>query len=111
MAGDDPRRLARELAVHSGWRKMVNINPKLIPETRDLGFMLYDLNFSDPENITPVFFRAEFFQGVVMVPRGEVMGSSNDYLSAVWLLFKRCMVIITARRRNLLKTSPPLDGV
>lgn len=33
--------------------------------TRDLGFMLYDMDFSDKENIQPMFFRAVMEDGVV----------------------------------------------
>lgn len=40
----------------------------LIPETRDLGWMLYDLDFSDPEDIKPMFFRAELKDGALLVP-------------------------------------------
>lgn len=32
---------------------------------QDLGFMLYDMDFSNPENITPVFFRAQMKDGVI----------------------------------------------
>jgi CRISPR-associated protein Cas5d len=32
---------------------------------RDLGFMLYDMEFSDLENIQPMFFRAKMINGVV----------------------------------------------
>ncbi len=32
---------------------------------KDLGWMLYDLDFSDPENITPFFFRAVLEDGVL----------------------------------------------
>jgi CRISPR-associated protein Cas5d len=39
-----------------------------IPEDRDLGWMLYDMNFTDPENIKPMFFRPELKNGVVVVP-------------------------------------------
>ncbi len=39
-----------------------------INETRDLGFMLYDLDFSDPDNITPMFYRPRLEKGVIMVP-------------------------------------------
>jgi CRISPR-associated protein Cas5d len=35
---------------------------------RDLGLMLYDLDYSDPENITPMFFRARLENGVLSVP-------------------------------------------
>lgn len=37
---------------------------KLIGE-KDLGFMLYDLDFSDKENIKPMFFRAMMKDGIV----------------------------------------------
>lgn len=39
-----------------------------IPETRDLGWMLYDMDFTDPKDIKPMFFRAEMKNGVVVVP-------------------------------------------
>ena len=45
---------------------------------RDLGWMLYDLDFSDPKNITPLFYRAIMRDGVINVPnrdnREEVRG-------------------------------------
>jgi CRISPR-associated protein Cas5d len=41
---------------------------RAIDETRDLGFMLYDLDFSDPANPTPAFFRAKLENGVMAVP-------------------------------------------
>ncbi|MEA4966339.1 MAG: type I-C CRISPR-associated protein Cas5c [Oscillospiraceae bacterium] len=39
---------------------------------RDLGFMLFDLDFSDPENITPQFFRAKLRKGVLDLHDCEV---------------------------------------
>ena len=39
-----------------------------IPEDRTLGWMLYDLDFSDPSNPMPRFFNARMEQGVVHVP-------------------------------------------
>lgn len=39
-----------------------------IPETRDLGWMLYDLDFSDPKDIKPMFFKAEMKDGIIIVP-------------------------------------------
>ena len=33
--------------------------------TQDLGFMLYDLDYTDPENIQPQFFRAKLVDGVL----------------------------------------------
>lgn len=39
-----------------------------IAETRDLGWMLYDLDYSDPKDIKPMFFRARIDNGVIFVP-------------------------------------------
>lgn len=37
-------------------------------ETRDLGWMLYDLDYRDRENPQPRFFRAQLAQGVMGIP-------------------------------------------
>lgn len=42
-----------------------------IPETRDLGFMLYDMDYSDEKDIKPAFFRAKIENGVINVPDWE----------------------------------------
>lgn len=42
--------------------------PLPIPDTRDLGFMLHDLDFSDPTDPQPRFFRAHLHDGIVAVP-------------------------------------------
>ena len=42
-----------------------------ITESRDLGFMLYDMDFSDPKDIKPAFFRAVMENGIVNVPDWE----------------------------------------
>ena len=42
-----------------------------LKESRDLGFMLYDLDFSNPENPKPAFFRALLQEGVLDVPDWE----------------------------------------
>ena len=39
-----------------------------ITETRELGYILYDLDYHDPANPTPLFFRASLVNGVVDVP-------------------------------------------
>lgn len=39
-----------------------------ILKSRDLGFMLYDMNFSNLKDIKPMFFRAKMVSGVVQVP-------------------------------------------
>lgn len=41
-------------------------------ESRDLGLMLYDMDYSDPGNITPMFFRAVMQHGVINVAGSEV---------------------------------------
>ena len=43
-----------------------------ISETRDLGWMLYDMDYSDPSNIKPQFFRAEINHGVLDLDNVEV---------------------------------------
>jgi len=39
-----------------------------VSETRDLGWMLYDMDYSEPTNIKPMFFRARIENGVIIVP-------------------------------------------
>ena len=49
--------------------------PVPLVETRDLGFMLHDLDFANPADPQPRFFRAQLQNGVVNVPSwdsGEV---------------------------------------
>ncbi|BCY19603.1 type I-C CRISPR-associated protein Cas5 (plasmid) [Leptolinea sp. HRD-7] len=38
---------------------------------RELGWMLYDLDFSDPKDIQPRFFKAKMYDGVITLPGGE----------------------------------------
>ena len=46
-----------------------------LPITQDFGFMLYDMNYSNPENIQPMFFRAKMVNGVLDTSNfGEVYG-------------------------------------
>ncbi len=42
--------------------------PPPIAETRDLGFMLHDLDFGNPADPVPRFFRAQMNNGLVAVP-------------------------------------------
>ena len=35
---------------------------------RDLGWILLDMDYTDPRNITPRFFRASLTDGVMVVP-------------------------------------------
>ena len=51
--------------------------PEELRGERDLGYMLYDMDYTDPENIRPLFFRAVLRDGVLEVPSrdsGEVIG-------------------------------------
>ena len=42
--------------------------PSPIDETRDLGWMLYDMNFTNLTDPKPMFFRPTLEQGVIKVP-------------------------------------------
>jgi CRISPR-associated protein Cas5d len=42
-----------------------------IPVDKDLGWMLYDLDFSDPTDIRPMFYRPVMKQGVIHVPHPQ----------------------------------------
>lgn len=44
-----------------------------IDETRDLGYMLYDMDYSDPTDIQPMFFRARIEHGVIDLRNCEVV--------------------------------------
>lgn len=51
--------------------------PEELKGERDLGWMLWDMDYSDPGDIRPLFFRAELRDGVLEVPArnsGEVRG-------------------------------------
>jgi len=44
---------------------------------RDLGFMLYDMDYADPKNVRPLFYRPTMTNGVIIVPHRtskEVLG-------------------------------------
>lgn len=44
-----------------------------IDETRDLGYMLYDMNYSDLSDIRPMFFRAQMVRGMIDLTNCEVI--------------------------------------
>lgn len=44
-----------------------------IKETRDLGFMLYDMDYSNPKDIQPMFFHAKMKDGVLDLTNCEVV--------------------------------------
>jgi CRISPR-associated protein Cas5d len=58
----------REFAAR--WRLVDDLaaEPPPIAETRDLGWMLHDLEFVDPTDPQPRFFRARMTEGVIEVP-------------------------------------------
>ena len=43
-------------------------SPQELKGELDLGWMLYDMDYSDPENIIPLFFRGVLQDGVLVVP-------------------------------------------
>lgn len=50
--------------------------PEPVAETRDLGFMLYDIDYTDSKNPIPMFYRPKLVNGVITVPdvnSGEVV--------------------------------------
>lgn len=49
-------------------------SPPPIPEDRDLGYMLFDLDYQDPAQPSPRFFRAALRAGVLTVPAPESPG-------------------------------------
>ena len=54
-------------------------DPQEIPTSslsgpKDLGWMLYDLDFSDPEDIRPKFFKAEMINGVIDLTKVGLVG-------------------------------------
>ena len=67
----------REFPAHFKACETLPPCPKELEGERDLGYMLWDLDYSDPENIAPLFFRATLRDGVLEVPArnsGEVIG-------------------------------------
>lgn len=45
--------------------------PDELKGEHDMGYMLYDMDYSDPKNIQPMFFRAVLHDGVLKVPRPD----------------------------------------
>lgn len=58
----------RECAAN--WHLVANIEsePNPIEESCDLGIMLYDMDFSNPNDIQPMFYRVKMNNGVIEVP-------------------------------------------
>ena len=67
----------REFPVSFRWCEELPPCPEELRGERDLGWMLYDMDYSNPENIRPLFFRGVLRDGVLEVPSrdsGEVRG-------------------------------------
>lgn len=60
----------REFPAH--FKKWEGGKIETVPDTRDLGFMLYDIDYSDSKNLQPQFFRAVLKNGVLDVRDCEV---------------------------------------
>lgn len=58
------------------FRRVENLadEPKAIAETRNLGWMLYDMDFDNPVDPKPKFFRAEMTAGVIDLTQAEIRG-------------------------------------
>lgn len=58
----------REFPAHFALCETIPPCPEELKGTRDLGWMLLDLDYSDPADIRPMFFRATLKDGVLTVP-------------------------------------------
>jgi CRISPR-associated protein Cas5d len=58
----------REFSAHFEFLSTQSDCPEPIAECRDLGWMLYDMDYTQPEEPMPKFFRAELKNGVMNIP-------------------------------------------
>jgi CRISPR-associated protein Cas5d len=63
----------REFSCDFRYVENLAVEQEPIHETRDFGFMLYDLDFKDPKKPVPAFFRAKMTSGIIEVPDWESM--------------------------------------
>lgn len=61
----------REFSCTFSLAKKEDLQAQPIQESKDLGWMLYDLDFSNPDDIRPMFFRAQMVSGTIAVPRPD----------------------------------------
>lgn len=61
----------REFPVNFKLCEQIPDCPESLKGERDLGWMLWDMDYTDPENIQPMFFRAVLHDGVLDVPTLE----------------------------------------
>ena len=67
----------REFPAHFHWCEELPPCPKELLGERDLGWILWDMDYTNPEDIRPLFFRGTLRDGVLEVPArdsGEVRG-------------------------------------
>lgn len=59
----------------SAYFKLIDTESKsgddLLKESKDLGIMLFDMDFSNPKAIAPMFYRANMVNGIINVPAPE----------------------------------------
>ena len=63
----------REFPAHFCLWEEEKIQTAYDEEEKDLGFMLFDMDYSDPDQIQPMFFRAVMRRGVLDVRDCEVV--------------------------------------
>ena len=61
----------REFPANFKWCDRLPPCPGELKGSCDLGWMLYDMDYTDQENIRPLFFRAELIDGVLRVPERD----------------------------------------
>lgn len=67
----------REFPVHFAPCREYPLCPDSLRGEKDLGYMLWDMDYREPDNIQPLFFRAVLQDGILNVPlrnSGEVIG-------------------------------------
>lgn len=62
----------REFPANIAWIEPENIPKSCLEGELDLGYMLYDMDYNDPENIEPLFFRAVLRDGILDLRNCEV---------------------------------------
>lgn len=63
----------REFPARFEWYDKETVESAYAGQEKDLGYMLYDLDYSDPEEIQPMFFRAVLKNGVLDLRDCEVV--------------------------------------
>ena len=63
----------REFPANFELFEQENVDTAYVGEEKDLGYMLYDFDYSNPEDIQPMFFRAVLSNGILDVRDCEVI--------------------------------------